>query len=204
MRPTNRSRCQLKAVGEAARPRQLNQKIIKGRAAEPAFRRVIRAGRGQVGPCLTDEAHRPLPESRPYVSRYAGARTLQQRSLRQILQVESFYLLCSRPAQLLAMAKVVSCHPVCQALLQPNKNPRRCNPGGKSQKPNRPHRRFFCSRQTPWRRSRRGPFSICASVARYRPVPVGGGRQERVWLAFGGMMFSMHSSSAIHLGAQRT
>jgi hypothetical protein len=61
----------------------------------------IRAGRGQVGPCLTDEAYRPLPERRPYVSRYAGARTLQQRSLRQILQVESSYLLCSRPTLLL-------------------------------------------------------------------------------------------------------
>jgi hypothetical protein len=55
-----------------------------------------RAGRGQVGPCLTDAAHRPLPERRPCVSRYAGARTLQQRSLRQILQVESSYLLCSK------------------------------------------------------------------------------------------------------------
>src|SRR6202011_613950 len=54
--------------------------------------RVFRAGRGQVGPCLTDEAHRPLPERRPYVSRYAGARTLHQRSLRQTLQVESSYL----------------------------------------------------------------------------------------------------------------
>jgi hypothetical protein len=39
---------------------------------------------------------RPLPERRPYVSRYAGARTLQQRSLRQILQVESSNLLCSK------------------------------------------------------------------------------------------------------------
>src|ERR1700704_153117 len=68
-----------------------------------AFLRVSRAGRGQVGPCLTDEAHRPLPERRPYVSRYADARTLRQRSLRQILQVESFYLLCSRPTQLLAL-----------------------------------------------------------------------------------------------------
>jgi hypothetical protein len=37
----------------------------------------------QVDPCLTDEAHRPLPERRSYVSRYAGARTLQQRSPRQ-------------------------------------------------------------------------------------------------------------------------
>src|SRR5437868_15093876 len=51
-------------------------------------------GGGQVGPCLTDEDHRPLPERRPHVSRYAGARTLQERSLRQIVQVESFYLLC--------------------------------------------------------------------------------------------------------------
>jgi hypothetical protein len=49
---------------------------------------------GQVGPCLTAAAHRPLPERRPYVGRYAGARTLQQRSLRHTLQVESSYLLC--------------------------------------------------------------------------------------------------------------
>ena len=54
-----------------------------------------RAGRGQVGPCLTDTAHRPLPERRLYASRYAAAQTLRQRSLRQILQVESSYLLCS-------------------------------------------------------------------------------------------------------------
>jgi hypothetical protein len=64
-----------------------------------------RAGRGQAGPCLTDEAHRPLPERRPYVSRYAGARTLQQRSLRHTSQVESSYLLCSGPTQLLAHNK---------------------------------------------------------------------------------------------------
>ena len=38
-----------------------------------SIRRAIRAGRGQVGPCPTDEAHRPLPERRPYVSRYAGS-----------------------------------------------------------------------------------------------------------------------------------
>jgi hypothetical protein len=44
----------------------------------------IRTGRGQVGPCLTDEAHRPLPERHSHVSRYAGARILQQRSLRRI------------------------------------------------------------------------------------------------------------------------
>ena len=36
-------------------------------------------------------------ERRSYVSRYADARSSQQRSLRQILQVESSYLLCSRP-----------------------------------------------------------------------------------------------------------
>jgi hypothetical protein len=66
---------------------------------------ICRAGRGEVGPCLTDEAHRPLPERRPYVSRYAGARTLQQRSLRQTLQVELSYLLRSRPTQLLAHIK---------------------------------------------------------------------------------------------------
>src|SRR5450631_1102735 len=70
-------------------------------ACSPWQTPICRAGRGQVGPCLTDEAHRPLPERRPYVSRYAGARTLQQRSLRQTLQVESSYLLCSRPTQLL-------------------------------------------------------------------------------------------------------
>src|SRR5471030_2952994 len=74
----------------------------------------FRAGRGQAGPCPTDEAHRPLPERRPYVSRYAGARTLQQRSLRQTLQVESFYLLCSRPTQLLAHIQGVACYPICQ------------------------------------------------------------------------------------------
>jgi hypothetical protein len=44
----------------------------------------IRTGRGQVGPCLTDEAHRPLPERHSHVSRYAAARILQQRSLRRI------------------------------------------------------------------------------------------------------------------------
>jgi hypothetical protein len=47
----------------------------------------------------------PLPERRPYVSRYAGARTLQQRSLRQTLQVESSYLLCQRPRNCLAHIK---------------------------------------------------------------------------------------------------
>ena len=56
----------------------------------------IAPGGAKVGLCLTDEAHRPLPERRPYVSRYAGARTLQKRSVRQTLQVESSYLLCSR------------------------------------------------------------------------------------------------------------
>jgi hypothetical protein len=40
--------------------------------------------RGQIGPCLTDEAHRPLPERCSRVSRYAIARTLQLRSPRRI------------------------------------------------------------------------------------------------------------------------
>jgi hypothetical protein len=73
-----------------------------------------RSGRGQVGPCLTDEAHRPLPERRSCVSRYASARTLQKRSLRQFLQVESSYLLCHRPTQLLALIEGVSRFPLCQ------------------------------------------------------------------------------------------
>jgi len=83
-------------------------------------RRVIRAERGQVGPCLTDEAHRPLPERRPYVSRYAGARTLQKRSLRQILQVESSCLLCLRPTQLLAYAQKCVLLPNLSRTLPPN------------------------------------------------------------------------------------
>jgi hypothetical protein len=48
---------------------------------------------------------RPIGRSRNAVrmlARYAIARTLQQRSLRQTLQVESSYLLCLRPTQLLA------------------------------------------------------------------------------------------------------
>ena len=73
-----------------------------------------RSGRGQVGPCLTDKAHRPLPERRSCVSRYASARTLQKRSLRRILQVESSYLLCQRPTKLLAHVKGVSRYPICQ------------------------------------------------------------------------------------------
>ena len=56
----------------------------------------------QAGLCRTDEAHRPLPERCSCVRRYASAQTLHQRSLRQILQVESSYLLCSWPTQLLA------------------------------------------------------------------------------------------------------
>ena len=52
------------------------------------------------------EDHRPLPERCSCVSRYANARTLQQRSSRQSLQVESSYLLCQRPTQLLAPLKV--------------------------------------------------------------------------------------------------
>jgi hypothetical protein len=77
-------------------------------------RRVTRPGRGQVGPCLTDEAHRPLPERCSCVSRYASARTLQQRSPRRTLQVESLHLLCLRPAQLLAHVQNVSRYPICQ------------------------------------------------------------------------------------------
>jgi hypothetical protein len=34
-----------------------------------------RTGRGQAGPCLTDEAHRPFPERCSCLSRYAVART---------------------------------------------------------------------------------------------------------------------------------
>ena len=34
-----------------------------------------RAGRGQAGSCLTDAAHRPLPERCSRGSRYAAART---------------------------------------------------------------------------------------------------------------------------------
>jgi hypothetical protein len=34
-----------------------------------------RAGRGQIGPCLTDEAHRPLPGRWSCVRRYPVART---------------------------------------------------------------------------------------------------------------------------------
>ena len=52
--------------------------IFKG-AADGVLKIVTggeRAGRGQVGPCLTDATHRPLPERRPYVSRYVGARTI--------------------------------------------------------------------------------------------------------------------------------
>ena len=97
-------------LGERARPYRLGGRRMRWTGGTSSSHPkpkswnppAIRAGRGQLGPCPTDEAHRPLPERRPYVSRYAGARTLQQRSLRQILQVESFYLLCSRPTQLLA------------------------------------------------------------------------------------------------------
>ena len=55
-----------------------------GRGGGTTAVRAIRAGRGQVGPCLTDEAHRPLPERHSHLGRYAGARILQQRSLRRI------------------------------------------------------------------------------------------------------------------------
>ena len=75
---------------------------------------MICTGSGQAGPCLTDEVHRPPPERRPYVSRYAGARTLQQRSLRQILQVESSYLLCSSANARVGPIEAVSCHLICQ------------------------------------------------------------------------------------------
>lgn len=55
-----------------------------------------------MGPCPTV---RTLGRSRNAVrvfSRCAIPRTLKQRSLRQALQVESSYLLCSRPTSLLA------------------------------------------------------------------------------------------------------
>ncbi|MGZ4972934.1 MAG: FAD binding domain-containing protein [Limisphaerales bacterium] len=73
-----------------------------------------RSGRGTAGPCPTDEAHRPLPERRSCVSRYASARTLQKRSLRRFLQVESSHLLCHRPAKLLAYVQAVSRYLICQ------------------------------------------------------------------------------------------
>ena len=100
-------------------------------SVEPAFRRIIRAGRGQVGPCLTDAAHRPLPERRSCVSRYASARVLQKRSLRQILQVESFYLLCLRPTQLLAHRQSCVVLPCLSSCPSGQQKSRRCDPAGR-------------------------------------------------------------------------
>jgi hypothetical protein len=61
------------------RPRELSMVAGDGLPdAEVNGQNGNRSGRGQVGPCLTDVAHRPLPERRPCVSRYASARTLQK------------------------------------------------------------------------------------------------------------------------------
>jgi hypothetical protein len=73
-----------------------------------------RSGRGQIAPCLTDEAHRPLPERRSCVSRYASARTLRQRSLRRSLQVESSYLLCLRANAIVGLSSRCVVYPICQ------------------------------------------------------------------------------------------
>ena len=54
-----------------------------------------RTERGQVGPCPTDEDHRPLSERVRVLAATLVPGLMQQRSLRHNLQVESFHLLCS-------------------------------------------------------------------------------------------------------------
>jgi hypothetical protein len=56
---------------------------------------VTRTERGQVGPCPTDEDHRPLSERVRGLAATLVPGLMQQRSLRHNLQVESFHLLCS-------------------------------------------------------------------------------------------------------------
>ena len=57
--------------------------------------RAARTERGQVGPCPTDEDHRPLSERVRVLAATLVPGLMQQRSLRHNLQVESFHLLCS-------------------------------------------------------------------------------------------------------------
>lgn len=93
-------------------PETIRRTGVRGRfsaAPWPSIQSTLRCSeRGQVGPCLTV---RSIGRSRNAVrvfSRYAIPRTLKQRSLRQALQVESSYLLCSRPTPLLAYMQAVA------------------------------------------------------------------------------------------------